>query len=30
MRWVTHRHVTPMDVDEAAAAMAKVAEVLRG
>ena len=30
MRWVTHRHVTAMDVDEAAAAMAKVAEVLRG
>jgi threonine aldolase len=30
MRWVTHRHVTTMDVDEAAAAMTKVAEVLRG
>ena len=30
MRWVTHRHVTAMDVDEAAAAMAKVAEVLQG
>jgi threonine aldolase len=30
MRWVTHRHVTAMDVDEAAAAMAKVVEVLRG
>jgi len=30
MRWVTHRHVMPMDVDEAAAAMGKVAEVLRG
>jgi threonine aldolase len=30
LRWVLHRHVTPMDVDEAAAAAAKVAEVLRG
>jgi len=30
LRWVLHRHVTPMDVDEAAAAAAKVAEALRG
>ena len=30
LRWLTHRHVTAMDVDEAVATMAKVAEVLRG
>ena len=30
LRWLTHRHVTAGDVDEAAATMAKVAEVLRG
>ena len=30
LRWVLHRHVTPTDVDEAVAAMAKVAEALRG
>lgn len=30
LRWLTHRHVTAADVDEAAATMAKVAEVLRG
>jgi len=29
LRWVLHRHVTPKDVDEAAAVVAKVAEVLR-
>jgi threonine aldolase len=29
LRWVTHRHMTSFDVDEAAAAMAKVAEELR-
>jgi threonine aldolase len=29
LRWVLHRHVTPKDVDEAAAAAAKVAEVLQ-
>jgi threonine aldolase len=29
LRWLTHRHVTAMDVDEAVATMAKVAEVLR-
>ena len=30
LRWVLHRHVTPTDVDEAAAAVAKVAKALRG
>jgi threonine aldolase len=30
LRWLTHRHVTSMDVDEAVAVTAKVAEVLRG
>lgn len=30
LRWLTHRQVTVMDVDEAVAAMTKVAEVLRG
>lgn len=30
LRWLTHRQVTAMDVDEAVASMAKVAEVLRG
>lgn len=29
LRWLTHRHVTAADVDEAAATMAKVAEALR-
>lgn len=29
LRWLTHRHVTAADVDEAAVAMTKVAEVLR-
>jgi len=29
LRWVLHRHVTPMDVDEAATAAAKVAKALR-
>jgi len=29
LRWLTHRHVTAADVDEAAAAMTKVAEALR-
>ncbi|HSB81999.1 MAG TPA: GntG family PLP-dependent aldolase [Candidatus Methylomirabilis sp.] len=29
LRWLTHRHVTAGDVDEAATAMAKVAEALR-
>jgi threonine aldolase len=29
LRWLTHRHVTAADVDEAAATMAKVAETLR-
>lgn len=29
LRWLTHRHVTSMDVDEAVAATAKVAEILR-
>ena len=30
LRWLTHRQVTAMDVDEAVATMAKVAEVFRG
>jgi threonine aldolase len=30
LRWVLHRHVTSADVDEAAAAAAKVAKALRG
>jgi len=30
LRWVLHRHVTSADVDEAAAAMAKVSKALRG
>ncbi|HSB71220.1 MAG TPA: GntG family PLP-dependent aldolase [Candidatus Methylomirabilis sp.] len=30
LRWLTHRHVTAADVDEAASAMTKVAELLRG
>ena len=30
LRWLTHRQVTAMDVDEAVATIAKVAEVLRG
>jgi len=30
LRWLTHRQVTAMDVDEAVATMAKVVEVLRG
>jgi threonine aldolase len=29
LRWLTHRHVTAADVDEAAAVMAKVAECIR-
>ncbi len=29
LRWLTHRHVTPADVEEAASIMAKVAESLR-
>jgi threonine aldolase len=30
LRWVLHRHVTSTDVDEAVAAVARVAEALRG
>jgi hypothetical protein len=29
LRWLTHRHVTAADVDEAATVMAKVAEALK-
>jgi hypothetical protein len=30
LRWLTHRHITRADVDDAAVVMAKVAEELHG